>query len=95
MALSVVAFVIGSPLHIKLKSGGSPLVRLAQVIVAAFKKRNAQLPKDSMILYENGELDASISSHGKLLHTDQLRTLGAKLDQNITTGLLVEFKLLT
>lgn len=39
-ALSVVAFVIGSPLYIKLKSGGSPLVRLAQVIVAAFKKRN-------------------------------------------------------
>ncbi|KAI5317972.1 hypothetical protein L3X38_037679 [Prunus dulcis] len=71
VALLVVAFVIGSPLYIKLKSGGSPLVRLAQVIVAAFKKRNAQLPKD--LCYENGELDASISLHGKLLHTGQLR----------------------
>ncbi|KAL6193969.1 hypothetical protein ACLB2K_035053 [Fragaria x ananassa] len=73
MAVSVVAFVIGSPLYKKLKPGGSPLVRLAQVIVAAFHKRNALLPHDPKLLYENPQLDADISVHGKLLHTNQLR----------------------
>lgn len=73
MALSVVAFVIGSPLYKKLKPGGSPLVRLAQVIVAAFNKRKAQLPHDPKLLYTNAQLDAAISVHGKLLHTNQFR----------------------
>ncbi|KAM5569362.1 protein NRT1/ PTR FAMILY 3.1-like [Rosa sericea] len=73
MALSVVAFVIGSPLYKKLKPGGSPLVRLAQVIVAAFHKRNAQFPHDPKLLYENPQLDAAISVHGKLLNTNQFR----------------------
>ncbi|XP_050372809.1 protein NRT1/ PTR FAMILY 3.1-like [Argentina anserina] len=73
MAVSVVAFVIGSPLYMKLKPGGSPLVRLSQVIVAAFHKRNAQLPHDPKVLYENPKLDDDISVHGKLLNTNQLR----------------------
>lgn len=73
MALSVVAFVIGSPLYKKLKPGGSPLVRLTQVIVAAFNKRKAQLPHDPKLLYANAQLDAAISVHGKLLHTNQFR----------------------
>ncbi|KAK9933352.1 hypothetical protein M0R45_020552 [Rubus argutus] len=73
MALSVVAFVIGSPLYKKLKPGGSPLVRLAQVIVAAALKEKAQLPHDPNLLYTNAQLDAAISVHGKLLHTNQFR----------------------
>lgn len=71
MALSIVAFVIGSPLYNKLEPAGSPLVRVAQVVVAAVKKRKAVLPADPSLLYENKELDAAISCKGRLLHTNQ------------------------
>lgn len=73
MALSIIIFVVGSPLYNKVKPGGSPLVRLAQVIVAAVKKRRAVAPADPGLLYENRELDVDISYNGRLLHTNQFR----------------------
>ncbi|CAK9152697.1 unnamed protein product [Ilex paraguariensis] len=75
MLISVTAFLGGSSLYKKLKPGGSPLVRVAQVIVAAVRKRKLVAPADSDLLYENEELDASISSQGRLLHTDQFKWL--------------------
>lgn len=72
MFLSVVAFVIGYPLYIRMKPGGSPLTRLTQVFVAAFRKRKVVKPADPSLLYENQELDAGISTTGRLLHTNQL-----------------------
>ncbi|CAI0439030.1 unnamed protein product [Linum tenue] len=75
MAVSVVAFVLGSPLYRKLKPGGSPFVRLAQVVVAAWRKRTAVAPAEHGELYRNKELDADISLNGRLLHTDQFRWL--------------------
>ncbi|GLT77358.1 hypothetical protein SLA2020_489540 [Shorea laevis] len=73
MALSIIAFILGSHLYKKLKPGGSPLVRLAQVTVAAVKKRKEKLPEDATLLYQNREMDAHISVHGRLLHTDQFK----------------------
>lgn len=74
MALSLVAFVLGSPLYKRLKPGGSPFIRLLQVIVAAFHKRNiAYLPSDPTLLYANTELDAAIALQGRLLHTNQFK----------------------
>ncbi|KAE9455867.1 hypothetical protein C3L33_12230, partial [Rhododendron williamsianum] len=73
MAISVVAFVSGSPLYRRVKPMGSPLVRLAQVIVAAVKKRKEVAPEDPAMLYENRELDAGISSNGRLLHSGQYK----------------------
>ncbi|GKV48049.1 hypothetical protein SLEP1_g54884 [Rubroshorea leprosula] len=73
MALSIIAFILGSHLYKKLKPGGSPLVRLAQVTVAAVKKRKEKLPEDATLLYQNREMDANISVHGRLLHTDQFK----------------------
>ncbi|KAE9455000.1 hypothetical protein C3L33_13098, partial [Rhododendron williamsianum] len=73
MAISVIAFVVGSPLYRKVKPKGSPFVRLAQVVVAAVKKRNEVAPKDAAMLYENRELDADISNNGRLLHSDQYK----------------------
>ncbi|XVF29262.1 hypothetical protein REPUB_Repub15cG0105900 [Reevesia pubescens] len=73
MAISIVAFVIGSPLYKKMKPGGSPLIRLAQVIVAAVKKRKEIVPEDPNLLYQNKELDAAISVHGRLVHTNQYK----------------------
>ncbi|KAJ7976555.1 protein NRT1/ PTR FAMILY 3.1-like [Quillaja saponaria] len=75
MAFSIITFVIGSPLYNKLKPGGSPLVRLCQVIVAAVKKRKEVPPEDPKLLYENKDLDATISLQGKLLHSNQFTWL--------------------
>jgi dipeptide/tripeptide permease len=72
MFLSIVVFMLGYPLYIRLKPGGSPFTRLAQVVAAAFKKRNTELPDDPRLLYQDKELDALISTNGRLLHTNQL-----------------------
>ncbi|PON90360.1 Proton-dependent oligopeptide transporter [Trema orientale] len=75
MAISIIVFLVGSPLYKKLKPGGSPLVRLAQVVVAAVKKRNAVVPADHNLLYENKGVDAGICLHEKLLHSNQYKFL--------------------
>ncbi|PSS33496.1 Protein NRT1/ PTR FAMILY 3.1 like [Actinidia chinensis var. chinensis] len=73
MAFSIIVFLSGSPLYKKVKPGGSPLVRLTQVIVAAMKKRKEVAPHATDCLYKNRELDAAISSNGRLLHSDQFK----------------------
>ena len=45
MAIWIIAFFIGSFLYRKMKPGGSPLIRLAQVTVSAVKKRNEIAPE--------------------------------------------------
>ncbi|GLT71161.1 hypothetical protein SLA2020_431980 [Shorea laevis] len=75
MALSILAFLLGSPLYNRLKPGGSPLVRVAQVVVAALKKKKQVVPEDATLLYENRELDAAISVHGRLLRSNQFKWL--------------------
>ncbi|TKY62743.1 NRT1/ PTR FAMILY 3.1 [Spatholobus suberectus] len=75
MLLSVIAFVLGSPLYKTVKPHGSPLVRLVQVVVAAVKKRKEALPEDAKLLYQNWELDSAISLEGRLLHSDQFKCL--------------------
>ncbi|XP_078173865.1 protein NRT1/ PTR FAMILY 3.1-like [Carex rostrata] len=72
---SVIAFMVGKPFYIKIKPSGSPLTRLAQVVIAAFKKRNVVRPDDLNMLYQDKELDADISVDGRLLHTNQLQFL--------------------
>lgn len=73
MAFSILGFVFGYPLYRHIYPVGSPFTRLIQVCVAAFKKRNLPMVSDPKLLYENEELDASISVSGKLLHTDELK----------------------
>ncbi|PAN19541.1 hypothetical protein PAHAL_3G281200 [Panicum hallii] len=75
MLVSIVVFVVGYPLYVRLKPGGSPFTRLAQVAAAAFRKRNVAAPEDAGMLYQDKELDALISTNGRLLHTDQLAFL--------------------
>ncbi|XP_042753728.1 protein NRT1/ PTR FAMILY 3.1 isoform X2 [Lactuca sativa] len=73
MGIAFVAFLVGSPLYQNIKPQGSPFVRLAQVIVAATKKWKSVVPLDDNLLYQNKELDASISKDGRLVHTNQLK----------------------
>ncbi|KAL8218607.1 hypothetical protein R6Q57_021980 [Mikania cordata] len=75
MAISIVAFVFGYPLYRNMDPSGSPFTRLGQVVVAACKKRKLQMVLDGKMLYENEELDASISVAGRLLHTKQMKFL--------------------
>lgn len=73
MFISIIAFVMGSPLYKTEEPEGSPLVRLAQVTAAAIKKRKETLPQDPKFLYQNRDLDAAIALQGMLLHTDQYK----------------------
>ncbi|KAK3135578.1 hypothetical protein QOZ80_5BG0420610 [Eleusine coracana subsp. coracana] len=75
MFVSVLSFVVGYPLYVKVRPEGSPFKRLLQVVVAAVKKRKEAVPEDAALLYQNKELDAPIAADGRLLHTDQLRFL--------------------
>ncbi|KAL2320609.1 hypothetical protein Fmac_029578 [Flemingia macrophylla] len=75
MLISIIAFVLGFPLYKTVKPEGSPLLRLAQVIVAAIKKRKEALPEDPKLLYRNWELDDPISLDGRLLHSHQYKWL--------------------
>ncbi|KAL4571670.1 hypothetical protein LXL04_018433 [Taraxacum kok-saghyz] len=72
MGIAFAAFLVGSPIYLKVKSEGSPFVRLAQVVVAGVKKRKEKVVPDDSCLYENEELDAGISKDGRLVHTNQL-----------------------
>ncbi|KAJ4961767.1 hypothetical protein NE237_021677 [Protea cynaroides] len=75
MFISIITFLIGYPLYRHMDPSGSPFTRLIQVLVAAWRKRKVPMVSDPKLLYENDELDASISITGKLLHTKQLRFL--------------------
>ncbi|KAK4742566.1 hypothetical protein SAY87_000567 [Trapa incisa] len=73
MALAVLFFFSGSKLYRLQKPGGSPLTRIAQVIVAAFRKMNIKVPIDKSVLYETVDTESTIQGSRKLEHTDKLR----------------------
>nr|CAD1826706.1 unnamed protein product [Ananas comosus var. bracteatus] len=71
MAVSAASFAAGYRMYRRLEPAGSPFTRLAQVVVAAVRKRKTAVD-DPRILYENDEMDKAISLSGKLVHTKQL-----------------------
>lgn len=73
MAVSAASFAAGYKMYRRLEPAGSPFTRLAQVVVAAVRKRKVAAIDDPRILYENDEMDKAISLSGKLVHTKQLR----------------------
>ncbi|GJM88583.1 hypothetical protein PR202_ga04661 [Eleusine coracana subsp. coracana] len=75
MLAAVVAFVSGYSMYVKIPPGGSPLVRLAQVTAAAFRKRRAVVP-DPSLLYQDKELDAGISTTGPIVTDGDLQPSG-------------------
>mgnify|MGYP003702074061 CR=1 FL=1 len=71
---SMAVSVAGYPRYRRLHPSGSPCTRLAQVVVAAVRKRRVPTDADdAAALYENDDMDAPISLYGKLVHTEQLR----------------------
>ncbi|XP_012088700.2 LOW QUALITY PROTEIN: protein NRT1/ PTR FAMILY 6.1 [Jatropha curcas] len=76
MGISNTLFFVGTPLYRHRLPGGSPLTRVAQVLVAAFRKRNASFSSSDLIgLYEVPGKHSAIKGSGKIAHTDDLRCL--------------------
>ncbi|KAJ3685175.1 hypothetical protein LUZ61_014339 [Rhynchospora tenuis] len=75
MALAVANFFIGSGIFRFQKPGGSPIIRICQVIVAAFRKWNVQLPDEEALLYEVPGKNSAIEGSRKFDHTNELRFL--------------------
>lgn len=72
MASALAAFVLGTPSFRRRLPSGSPLQSILQVLVASYKKRNAETPRDSSLLYE---ADKNLSDLGqqRLAHTNEFR----------------------
>ncbi|KAG5015724.1 hypothetical protein JHK85_021860 [Glycine max] len=68
--LYVIALGIGG-----IKSWGSPVTRMCQVLCASVRKWNLVVPEDSSLLYEMSDKRSAIKGSRKLLHSDDLRCL--------------------
>jgi solute carrier family 15 (peptide/histidine transporter), member 3/4 len=77
MALAIGSFFVGSGIYRFQKPGGSPIVRVCQVIVAAFRKWRFQLPVDESLLYEVPGKHSTIEGSRKLDHTNEMRYLNS------------------
>ncbi|KAJ6713657.1 PROTEIN NRT1/ PTR FAMILY 6.1 [Salix viminalis] len=76
MGMSNMLFFVGTPLYRHRLPGGSPLTRVAQVLVAAFHKRKAPFSSSELIgLYEVPGKRSAIKGSGKIEHTDDFRCL--------------------
>ncbi|KAM0870113.1 hypothetical protein ACQ4PT_040224 [Festuca glaucescens] len=73
MAIAVGSFFVGTPLYRHQRPGGSPLTRIAQVLVAATRKWH--LPVSGDALYETVDKESGIEGSRKLEHTEQFRFL--------------------
>ncbi|XP_051182264.1 protein NRT1/ PTR FAMILY 8.3 isoform X1 [Lolium perenne] len=72
MALATASFFAASNMYRYQKPGGSPLTRVCQVVVAAFRKWHVEAPHDTSLLYEiDGQYSAILGSR-KLEHTSEL-----------------------
>ncbi|XP_074271473.1 protein NRT1/ PTR FAMILY 8.1-like isoform X2 [Silene latifolia] len=73
MAIAVVLFFCGFRLYRFQKPGGSPLTRIAQVLVATFTKIKIKVPHEKSLLYETADAESSIKGSRKLEYTHELR----------------------
>ncbi|KAK3151519.1 hypothetical protein QOZ80_3AG0246890 [Eleusine coracana subsp. coracana] len=72
VALGAGIFVLGSAVYRFQKPRGSPVARVCQVIVAATRNFNRDLPRDCSLLYEISEQGSSFDGSRMLEHTDGL-----------------------
>ncbi|XP_020104166.1 protein NRT1/ PTR FAMILY 8.3-like isoform X2 [Ananas comosus] len=75
MAMAIGSFFIGSKIYRFQKPGGSPIIRVCQVVVAAVRKWSLDLPHDSSLLYELPGKTSAIEGSRKLEHTSELEFL--------------------
>ncbi|TKY65885.1 NRT1/ PTR FAMILY 8.1 [Spatholobus suberectus] len=75
MVIAIIFFFGGSRLYRLQVPGGSPLTRICQVIVAAFRKISLQVPDDKSLLHETVEVESVIKGSRKLDHTNRFKCL--------------------
>jgi len=76
MGTSNALFFVGTPLYRHRVPGGSPLTRVAQVLVAAFRKRHAAFDSGGFVgLYEVAGAKSAVRGSAKIDHTDDFRWL--------------------
>ncbi|KAL5740113.1 hypothetical protein ACOSQ2_029293 [Xanthoceras sorbifolium] len=75
MLIACLLFFSGSKMYVKVKPEGSPLTSLAQVIVAAFKKRKLKLPSSQSSMFSLFQYVPVNSMKLKLSNTSQFRFL--------------------
>lgn len=74
IVIGLVVFLSGTKRYRFKKLVGSPLTQIAYVFVAAWKKKNFELPSDSSLLYDvDDEVDGHKKMKQKLPHTKQFR----------------------
>ncbi|KAJ7964128.1 Protein NRT1/ PTR FAMILY 8.1 [Quillaja saponaria] len=73
MAIAVVSFFSGTKLYRNQKPGGSPLTRICQVVVAAVRKYQVEVPAEKALLYETADAESVIKGSRKLDHTKEFR----------------------
>ncbi|XP_020525185.1 protein NRT1/ PTR FAMILY 8.1 isoform X3 [Amborella trichopoda] len=71
MAIAIISFLAGTRLYRNQKPGGSPLTRIAQVLVASIRKSRVLVPSDKSLLYETAEEESAIPGSRKLESTDE------------------------
>ncbi|KAG0583405.1 hypothetical protein KC19_3G133500 [Ceratodon purpureus] len=88
MGIAILSFLFGSPRYRHQKPGGSPLTRIAQVIVAAFRKLHVKVDPNN--LYELHDKESGIEGSRKLNHTKGFRFLDKaatpKRDEELVQG---------
>ena len=73
-ALALARYLLGTPRYRRVRPAGNPLTRIAQVFVAAYRKRHIVPPPGDHLHEVDGE-GSAIRGVGKLAHSDQLRFL--------------------
>ncbi|KAK8516263.1 hypothetical protein V6N13_046972 [Hibiscus sabdariffa] len=72
---ALVLFLAGTTRYRHFRPSGNPLSRFSQVLVAATKKCNVDMPSDADGLYNVDANDSSINGNRKILHTDEFKFL--------------------
>ncbi|KAK4482356.1 hypothetical protein RD792_009509 [Penstemon davidsonii] len=75
LAISILLFVMGTPFYRHKPPSGSPLVRMARVLVAAVRKWRAVVPVDPKELHELSLKEYSTSGQFRLDHSSSLSIL--------------------
>lgn len=85
MFLAVFAFLVGTKRYRYKKCVSSPIIQILQVIVAAIRKRKAELPSDDSFLFEKSSPETSIP------HTDQYRYVNNKYCLKISLTIFAKY----
>ncbi|CAA0818644.1 Protein NRT1/ PTR FAMILY 5.2 [Striga hermonthica] len=75
LALSIIIFLMGTPLYRHKLPSGSPLTKMAKVIFAAVRKRNVPIPTDATQFYEQDVETYSRKGNYRIRSTPTLRFL--------------------